>query len=103
MTSAEALTSLQWVPLHAGRFVHHCRARRNKRRDPLTFRCVQIYHEPTTQDFAAFYWDVTQKYPQRNFFRGSDYLVKTEPRISFEVQFDGHHCMLFMTSALFIA
>ena len=33
MTSAEALTSLQWVPLHARRFGHRC-ARCNERRDP---------------------------------------------------------------------
>ena len=38
-TSAEALTSLQWVPLHARRFGHRCclvHARCNERRDPRT-------------------------------------------------------------------
>jgi len=47
VTSAEALTSLRWVLLQARRFGHRCClcARRNERRDPRTFRCVQIYQK----------------------------------------------------------
>jgi len=37
VTSAEALTLLQWVPLHAWHFGHRCCLVQDERRDPRTF------------------------------------------------------------------